>query len=189
MLRSVSLFLLITAASLAVPYFYATDPAGFERWLAGFGDAGTDGRVSELRMAAEAEAPTPVQAAAPLGRKVRLAADQRGHFSGEFRLNGRSVPAMVDTGATTVAINRSTARRIGLQLAPSDFRYQVNTANGPARAAGAVIRRLEIGRIAVEDVDAVVLEDAALNGTLIGMSFLNRLSKVQVEDGSLMLVQ
>lgn len=34
-----------------------------------------------------------------------------------------------------------------------------------------------------------MLEDAALDGTLVGMSFLNRLSKFQVENGALLLVQ
>ncbi len=35
----------------------------------------------------------------------------------------------------------------------------------------------------------MVLKDEALSGTLIGMSFLKRLSSFQVADGSLKLVQ
>ena len=124
-----------------------------------------------------------------LGRKVRIAADPRGHFNADFKLNGRSIDAMVDTGATLVAINLSTARRIGIQLTPGDFKYTVNTANGKTRAASATIERLQIGRILVENVDAVVLDDKALDGTLIGVSFLKRLAKYQVENGALLLVQ
>ncbi len=123
------------------------------------------------------------------GRKVRLAADQRGHFSADFRLNGRMVTGMIDTGATAVAINRSTARRIGISLQQSDFSQQVDTANGRTGAAFVVIDRLEIGRISVDKVPALVLEDKALSGTLIGMSFLSRLGRYQVENGSLLLVQ
>jgi aspartyl protease family protein len=96
---------------------------------------------------------------------------------------------MVDTGATLVAINLSTARRIGIQLTPADFKYEVRTANGKTRAASANIERLQIGRILVENVDAVVLDDKALDGALIGVSFLNRLAKYQVENGALLLVQ
>ena len=125
----------------------------------------------------------------PSGRKVMIAVGPDGHFAADFRLNGRSVGAIVDTGATLVAINLSTARRIGISVSPRDFRYSVNTANGTTRAAGAVIKRLQIGRIAIEDVKAVVLDDSALSGTLIGASFLNRLAKYQVENGSLLLVQ
>ena len=62
-------------------------------------------------------------------------------------------------------------------------------ANGITRAAGIVIERIQIGRIMVEDVQAAVLDDDALDGTLVGMSFLNRLSKFHVENGALLLVQ
>lgn len=123
------------------------------------------------------------------GRRVRMAMDREGHFSGEFKLNGRRVEALVDTGATLVAINRSTARRIGLSLMASDFKFEVNTANGVTKAAAARIESLQIGRIFVTDVEAVVLEDRALDGTLIGMSFLKRLKKFNVENQTLLLEQ
>lgn len=123
------------------------------------------------------------------GKKVRIPADRSGHFRGAFRLNGRMVEALVDTGATLVAINRSTARRIGLAVSPADFRHVVDTANGKARAAVAEIGSLQIGRIYVEDVQAVVLDDEALDTVLIGMAFLNRLSRYAVENGSLLLEQ
>lgn len=126
---------------------------------------------------------------APAGRKVAIDADARGHFVADFKLNGRRLTALVDTGATMVAMNRSTARRIGIALANSDFRHGVQTANGKARAAAATIGSVEIGRIFVRDVQALVLEDDALDGVLVGMSFLNRLQRFQVEDGRLAMQQ
>lgn len=148
---------------------------------------------------APAEAPAALSMARPdtdigqerdlTGRTVRIEGDGRGHFVADFRLNGRRVEAMIDTGATLVAINRTTARRIGLDLAQSAFVHSVDTANGRTRAAGAIIDRLEIGRIEIRDVQAVVLDDEALGGTLIGMSFLNRLRKFGVEHGTLLLEQ
>lgn len=78
---------------------------------------------------------------------------------------------------------------IGISLRQEDFKYKVETANGPTKAAAAVIDKLQIGRIFIDDVEAVVLEDKALDGTLIGMSFLKRLAKFQVEDGALLMVQ
>ncbi|WP_265516022.1 retropepsin-like aspartic protease family protein [Nitratireductor luteus] len=124
-----------------------------------------------------------------LGKRVRIPADARGHYEAEFKLNGRRIDALVDTGATFVAINQSTARRIGLKLARSDFRYKVNTANGEAMAATAEIASLQIGRIHVDNVQAVILEDKALDGTLIGLSFLNRLASFQMQNGTLLLEQ
>lgn len=125
----------------------------------------------------------------PGGRRVVIRGDARGHFVAEFRLNGRRVPAMVDTGATLVAMNRSTARSLGLQLTAADFKYSIDTANGKARAAAATIPSIDIGRIRVENVEGVVLEDGALGQILIGMSFLKRLDSYQVQDGALLLAQ
>ena len=50
-------------------------------------------------------------------------------------------------------------------------------------------RQLQIGRIYIESVQALVLDDKALDGTLIGMSFLKRLDKFEVADGALVLSQ
>lgn len=120
---------------------------------------------------------------------VRLKADARGHYVAEFRMNGRPVKALVDTGASMVAINKSTARRLGINVSPADFIYEVNTANGKAKVAAAMIREIEIGRVRVRDVEAAVLDDNALDGTLLGMTFLKRLESFSVTDGDLILKQ
>lgn len=150
-----------------------------------------EGRI-EPSGSAGSQAPAAAKPPAPppaTGRGVRMEADGRGHFIGEFRLNGRAAEAMIDTGASAVAINRSTARRIGLSPANSDFIHPVSTANGTTHAAQVLINRIEIGGIAVRDVPALVLEDTALSGTLIGMSFLSKLRRYQVENGRLFLEQ
>lgn len=190
MLRTVLLFVLATAAALAVPAAYEADPEAFGQWLRGFSLDSAEGERSTRIVAFEEEDRSqPGRPATPLGRKVRLEADARGHFTAEFKLNGRTVPAIVDTGATAVAINESTARRIGLRLSREDFRYRVNTANGETPAAGVTIDRLQIGRISIDRVEALVLANSALSDTLIGMSFLNRLSAFQAESGGLVLSQ
>lgn len=133
--------------------------------------------------------PAAAKPAALSGRKVAIDVDVRGHYQGNFRINGRTVEALVDTGATTVAFNMSTARRLGLKVRPADMKHSVSTANGKARATMVMVDRIEIGRIAVDDVQALVLEDDALNTVLIGMTFLNRLKSFQVDQGTLQLVQ
>lgn len=179
---------LAVAVSVAIPMAYQSDSEVFRRFL----EPPAEEPAPESKPAPTlnvVKTPVPAAPEVPFGRKVKVSADARGHFIADFRLNGRTVEGVVDTGATTVAINRSTARRIGISLQKDDFKYQVRTANGMTRAAGVVIERVQIGRISVENVQAAVLEDAALDGTLVGMSFLNRLSKFQVEDGALLLVQ
>lgn len=123
------------------------------------------------------------------GRVARVEADRRGHFIARARLNGRSMDVLVDTGATRVAMNESTARRIGIRLKPQDFKYRVRTANGVTSAAAATVDEIRIGRIVVRDVPASISRDEALSVVLLGMSFLQKLKKYQVESGTLVLSQ
>lgn len=131
----------------------------------------------------------PQTPAAYSGRRTQIAPDGRGHFITDIRVAGQTLRAMVDTGASVVAINMSAARRIGLSLKPADFKYRVSTANGETLAASALLPSIEIGRIRVENVEAMVLRDDALSDTLLGMSFLKRLRHYEVSNGALMLTQ
>lgn len=128
---------------------------------------------------------TPV-AVVPIGTTI-LEADATGHYRGTFKLNGKATEAMVDTGASLVAINETTARRIGVSIASLDFKYPISTANGETRAAHIRLQRVEIGSVRVDDVDAFVLRDKALSGTLIGVSFLKRLGSYSAEGNRLRL--
>ena len=59
----------------------------------------------------------------------------------------------------------------------------------PADLADSGARATRVGGIVVRDVQAVVLDDRALSGTLVGMSFLKGLRRFQVENGRLLLEQ
>jgi aspartyl protease family protein len=128
------------------------------------------------------------QASYAAGRSIRLMADEKGHFTGNFRVNGTPLQGLIDTGATYVAVNQSTARRLGVALSPSDFVYGVQTANGETKAAKVTLSHVEVGSLRVEDVEAFVLQDQNISVNLIGMSFLNKLKSFQVADGELLLV-
>jgi len=121
------------------------------------------------------------------GRSFAIEAGPSGHFEGRFRINGQTIDGLVDTGATYVAMNASTARRLGVSPAADDYVYSVRTANGTTKAALARLDRIEIGPIRVDDVEAFILDDSAISDTLIGMSFLKKLISYSVRDGRLEL--
>ncbi len=123
------------------------------------------------------------------GRKVQIRAGYGGHYYTEVRMNNRPVKVMVDTGATMVALNETTARKIGIHLKASDFKYKVNTANGVTKMASAMIREIRIGNIRVQNVRAGISRDGALSTTLLGMSFLNQLKRFEVSGQTLLLEQ
>lgn len=187
MLRELLILGICAGTAASIPILYESNPEAAQRILKSVFSDDPGVAVPETRLEVPPAKVSPVEALP--NRKVSIEVGPQGHFNAEFKLNGRAIPAMVDTGATLVAINLTTARRIGIPVAQHDFKYSVTTANGRARAASAVIDRLQIGRITVENVEAMVLDDKALAGTLIGASFLNRLAKYQVEGGKLLLMQ
>jgi aspartyl protease family protein len=187
MLRSLLFLGIVVGVSTTIPILYQSNPQKFEGLLKSMlGDgAPAETTVPDVKLTT---APEPA-IEQPLGRKVLLRQDQSGHFLAPFRVNGRQIDALVDTGATLVAINTSTARRVGISLSQSDFRHEVSTANGKISGAVVTIDRLQIGKITLEDVQAIVLDDRALQTNLIGMSFLGRLASYKAENGTLLLAQ
>ena len=118
---------------------------------------------------------------------TEINADASGHFFTTADINGHDIGVLVDTGATAVALSYEDASEAGLRPGTLDFDVPVSTANGVVNAARVKIDRIAIDGLEVEDVDAMVLPEGALRGTLLGMSFLGRLSSFKVEDGVLRL--
>ncbi len=118
---------------------------------------------------------------------VELKANPHGHFETEAEINGRSISALVDTGATMVSLTMEDAERAGIYLRASDFTQQTQTANGVAKVAPVKISEVSIGGITVRNVNGSVSEQGKLKQTLLGMSFLSRLSRVEMRSKSLIL--
>jgi aspartyl protease family protein len=112
-----------------------------------------------------------------------------GHYYARAEVNGRPIDVMVDTGASMVALTYEDALRAGLSLRPSDFTGRVSTANGVAAVAPVTLARVTIGRITVRDIRAAVCERGKLERTLLGMSFLSRLERVDINQGRLTLYE
>ncbi|MFO7541516.1 MAG: TIGR02281 family clan AA aspartic protease [Thiobacillus sp.] len=106
-------------------------------------------------------------------QSVSLTADARGHFAAAGALNGYPMTFLVDTGATSIAINAAEAKRMGLD-------YKAGQAVGVSTAAGVVpawrvkFNTVKVGSITANQVDGMVVE-SGLNVPLLGMSFLNRM--------------
>ena len=187
MLRKMIFVGLCIGSSVSLPLLYENHVNLTE--AAFWSDDAEETATIQLPQVATQASPSSMAVSSTTGRNVEIPSDSRGYYVGHFKVNGRQVEALIDTGATAVAFNLSTARRLGLQVQASDMTQTVNTANGNTKATTVMIDRLEIGRVSVEDVQAIVLEDKALGTNLIGMSFLNRLKKFQVDEGRLLLVQ
>lgn len=109
-----------------------------------------------------------------------------GHYWAEGEIQGRAVRFLVDTGATTVALTKEDARRLGYDTEALDYGQKVLTAAGEARAAVVKLPAVSIAGASVSDVDAMIVEKG-LETSLLGMSYLGRLSGFEATRTSLVL--
>ena len=148
-------------------------------------------RVFDARTrGAPADAVSPVATAyaapAAAGQPASLAKAADGHFWAEATVNGKRVRFLVDTGATTVALTMADARRLGIDLDALVFDRPVSTAAGEAHAAEVELDYVSVAGARVEKVQALVLEKG-LASSLLGMSYLGRLSRFEATPTALIL--
>jgi aspartyl protease family protein len=127
------------------------------------------------------------QPAIQLMAVTELRSGDMGHYRVNARINRSDIEVMVDTGASVVALSYEDAQRANLHPNTLNFDIPVSTANGIVKAARVKLDRVEIDTVRVENVDAMVLPAGALNGTLLGMSFLSKLDSFKSENGVLTL--
>lgn len=180
MLRYMFMAASLSVSALAFAQFANNNPEVLET-------AGVVARDQVKTISAKQKAKVDDASSHTMSGTVRIDADRMGHYRGDFRLNNFRVDGLIDTGATTVAINESVARRAGISVRNSDFVYAVTTANGQVKAARAVIPNVSIGSIRISNVEAMVLPDKALDVVLVGMSFMQRLRSFEHERGTLVL--
>lgn len=115
-------------------------------------------------------------------------AGRDGHFQVDARINGAKVRTIFDTGASAVVLTPFDARLAGIDTANLDFDIPVSTANGQGRAALVRLDVVDVGGIVRNNVRAFVAEEGALETSLLGMTFLETLTRYSVSSNSLELV-
>jgi aspartyl protease family protein len=105
---------------------------------------------------------------------VSLYADSRGHFTGNLTINGASLKYLVDTGASTVAMNSGDAKYAKIDYVKGE-KVPVNTANGQVMAYLVKVNTMKIGTITLNNVETIVNEGGSPAMVLLGMSALNKL--------------
>jgi aspartyl protease family protein len=138
--------------------------------------------------AARAEAPFVASYDAPTGARASKAIlkSPDGHFWADGEVNGRTVRFLVDTGATAVALTPEDAARLGVDPADLHYSYRVVTAGGQIRAASIRLSSITVAGARLNDVEALVIEKG-LDTSLLGMTYLGRLSRFEATRGALVL--
>lgn len=126
------------------------------------------------------EAPVSVGRKGGSGRRVVLMADSRGHFLNSGMINGRVMQYMVDTGASSVAIGRADADRMGLNYLNGQP-VRMNTANGVTQGWRIKLDSVRLGDVEVFGVEAVITPQP-MPYVLLGNSLLNEFQMTRINN-------
>ena len=100
-------------------------------------------------------------------------------------INDVPVSFLVDTGATLIAMNSGTARRLGIEFESLESGNAV-TAGGNVKSWRVALSSVQVGGIRRENVEAAVLAGDYPLEILLGMTFLRNV-RMEESDGILVL--
>ena len=113
--------------------------------------------------------------AKPDHHEEKIFADDRGMFRSVGTINGRTVRFLLDTGATTVAMNKSQAKQLGVDYRMTGERVVVSTASQNVKGYRVRLKSVSLGKIKQKNVEAMVIDGNHPGPILLGMSFLGKL--------------
>lgn len=117
--------------------------------------------------------------------EVRIPRASNGHYMVSGFINGRPVDFMVDTGASSVAMNLNDAERLGVDFRRGK-RIRVSTAGGVVQGFEIDLDKLVIGNITTYKVSATVVVGSFPSQILLGNSFLSQIEMTE-EQGVMVL--
>ncbi len=109
-----------------------------------------------------------------------------GHYYLTLDINDAPVRFVVDTGATSMVLTQEDAKRVGLDEDDVIFYSEAMTANGLVRTAPVRLEDVALGPFHDRDVRAFVNE-GEMSKSLLGMEYLNRFARLEINNGRLIL--
>jgi aspartyl protease family protein len=118
--------------------------------------------------------------------RIELPRAPDGHYYLTAQVNGVPLRFVVDTGASQIVLSQQDARRAGIDTGSLVYTGRAFTANGEVRTAPVRLDRVEVGPIRDTNVRAVV-NGGEMAGSLLGMAYLQRFSRVEITGAKLVL--
>lgn len=106
-------------------------------------------------------------------KRFTITRDPSGSYRTRAFINGYPLDALVDTGATSIAMSSVQADRLGIAYRQQGKSGTVRTASGVADAFGVTLNKVRVGEIERHHVRAVVILGAYPETLLLGMTFLD----------------
>lgn len=120
------------------------------------------------------------------GGEVRLGRSGDSHFYADTNIDGTNVRMMVDSGASIIALTRSDAEAIGIDVDRLPIGGMARTAGGDVPMRTVMLDSVEVDGLEVRQVQAAVI-DTDMGVSLLGQSYLAKLDAVNVEGDTMTL--
>lgn len=109
-----------------------------------------------------------------------------GHYYLDLEIDGTTVRFVIDTGASDVVLTKGDAQRVGIDVDNLFFGDIANTANGEVRTARVRLKNVKLGEIVDLSLGASV-NAGEMRTSLLGMTYLQRYSKIELGGGKMVL--
>ena len=109
-----------------------------------------------------------------------------GHYHIVLGIEGVPVEFIVDTGATDLVLSRADAARVGIDVDGLAWLGEAQTANGRVPLAQVFLDEVNLGEMVDRGVRASV-NGGDMDGSLLGMSYLQRFGRIEIVDDRLIL--
>ena len=121
------------------------------------------------------------------GEAIALKRQDDGHYWLQVDVNGTPVNFMIDSGATTTAMNATAAADANVDVDSEGYPVIISTANGQVSAKRGSVQSMQIGPHKLADHHVVVSESFG-DTNVLGMNFLGSMKSWKVE-GNVMTLQ
>jgi aspartyl protease family protein len=117
---------------------------------------------------------------------ARLIKTSDGHYWADAEVDGQAIHFLIDTGASSVFLTPRDAERLGLDPGSLVYDQTVRTVGGDSLGARVKLGSVSVDGVRISDVDALVIQQG-LPASLLGMTYLGRLSRFEATPTSLVL--
>jgi aspartyl protease family protein len=123
--------------------------------------------------------------AGPPDGSVQLERDSDGHFYADVEINGSRIHALVDTGASGIAMSREDAHAAGVATSIGMNDVVGEGADGAVHGEVVTLDRIQLGEKKAEKMPAIVLNSGGQS--LLGQEFLSKFDSVQIQGDKMVL--
>lgn len=121
----------------------------------------------------------------PADGSVELDRASDGHFYADVEINGSKVHALVDTGASVIALSREDARSAGVATSIGMNEVVGQGADGAVHGEVVMLDRIQLGDKQAEKMSAIILNSG--EQSLLGQEFLSKFELVQIKGDKMVL--